>query len=42
MARTGRALKIDPEKETLEGDEEAARLLRRTYRDGHWAVPKGI
>jgi len=41
VARTGRALKIDPAKEAVEGDEEAARLLRRTYREGHWAVPKG-
>jgi hypothetical protein len=28
-------------KEEILGDEEANRLVRRTYRDGHWAAPKG-
>ncbi len=42
VARVGRALKIDPERETIAGDEEAVGLLRRRYRDGHWAVPKGV
>lgn len=40
-ARTGRTLNFDPEKETFAGDDEAAKLLRRDYRD-HWAAPKGV
>ena len=40
--RLGRSVKFDPKGERIVGDEEAARLLRRTYRKGgHWAVPKG-
>lgn len=39
--RLGRTLRFDPKAETFPGDEEAARLVRRTYREGHWAVPKG-
>lgn len=40
--RLGRSLRFDPQQEQIPGDEEAAALLRRTYRDGHWAVPKGV
>ncbi|NQT88489.1 Gfo/Idh/MocA family oxidoreductase [bacterium] len=41
--RLGRSLQFDPAKETILGDDEAAKLLTRTYRkDGHWAVPKGV
>ncbi len=40
-ARLGRSLRFDPKSEQIQGDDEAAHLLRRTYRDGHWAVPKG-
>lgn len=39
--RLGRSLRLDPAKEEILGDEEAHRLVRRTYRDGHWAAPKG-
>ena len=39
-ARTGRALTFDPAKEQLLGDDAAAKLLRREYRD-HWATPQG-
>jgi predicted dehydrogenase len=39
-ARTGRALAFDPVRETIPGDAEAAKLLRRDYRE-HWATPKG-
>lgn len=40
--RVRRTLRFDPAEETILGDEEAAALLRRTYRPGHWAVPKGV
>ncbi len=39
--RLGRTLKFDPATETVVGDDEAQALTRRTYREGHWAVPKG-
>ena len=38
----GRTLRFDPEKEQILDDLEAARLVRRTYREGHWAVPRGV
>jgi predicted dehydrogenase len=38
-ARVGRVLQFDPEREQVLNDAEAARLLGRKYRDGHWAVP---
>ncbi len=42
LARTGRGtLGFDPAKEKICDDAETAKLVRRTYRDGHWAVPKG-
>ncbi len=37
--RVGRGLQFDPVKERIVGDDEANRLLGRTYRDGHWAAP---
>ena len=41
--RLGRSLSVDAEKEQIVGDEEANRLLSRTYRkDGHWAIPEGV
>ncbi len=40
--RVGRVLHFDPGTEQIAGDEEASRLVRRAYRDGHWAVPKGV
>jgi predicted dehydrogenase len=40
--RVGRTLRFDPQTELVEGDEEANRLVRRTYRPGHWAVPKEV
>ena len=39
-ARMGRALQFDPEREAILNDEAAHQLLGRTYRAGHWAVPK--
>jgi predicted dehydrogenase len=41
-ARVGRVLEFDPEGERVLNDTEAAALVRRTYREGHWAVPKGV
>jgi predicted dehydrogenase len=40
--RTGRMLRFDPAAEKVTGDEEAGALVRRKYREGHWAVPKGV
>jgi len=41
--RVGRSLSFDPEREEIVQDEEAAQLLRRTYRQGgHWAIPHGV
>lgn len=39
--RVGRVLNFDPQAEQVTGDDEATRLVRRTYRAGHWAVPRG-
>jgi hypothetical protein len=33
---------FDPATERFTDDDEANRLARRTYRQGHWAVPKGV
>jgi predicted dehydrogenase len=41
-ARVARTLKFDPAKEQIESDPEANALVRREYREGHWAVPKGV
>jgi predicted dehydrogenase len=38
--RLGRTLKFDPAGEQFIADAEANKLLRRDYREGHWAVPK--
>ncbi len=37
----GRALTLDSSGQRVVGDEEATRLLGRTYREGHFAVPRG-
>jgi predicted dehydrogenase len=39
-ARVGRVLRFDPRTETIVGDDEAAAMLGRRYREGHWAVPR--
>jgi predicted dehydrogenase len=39
-ARVGRVLRFDPRTETILGDSEAAAMLGRRYREGHWAVPR--
>lgn len=41
-ARLGRVLQFDPASEQIVGDSDAAAMVRRRYRDGHWAVPKGV
>jgi predicted dehydrogenase len=41
-ARLGRSLNFDPAREEILGDSEAAPFVRRRYREGHWAVPKGV
>ncbi|WP_197491219.1 Gfo/Idh/MocA family protein [Planctomyces sp. SH-PL62] len=38
-ARVGRVLDFDPRAEAILGDAEAAALVSRRYRDGHWAAP---
>jgi predicted dehydrogenase len=40
-ARVGRTLQFDPQAEQIRNDPEAALLLGRKYREGHWATPKG-
>jgi predicted dehydrogenase len=40
--RLGRTLEFDPAAEQVQGDEEAARLVRGEYRDGHWGVPQDV
>ncbi|MBN1126658.1 MAG: Gfo/Idh/MocA family oxidoreductase [Sedimentisphaerales bacterium] len=41
-ARVGRILHVDPKSEQIMNDVEANQLVRRQYRSGHWAIPKGI
>lgn len=41
-ARVGRGFEFDPATERIVGDEKAGSLLRREYREGYWAVPKGV
>jgi predicted dehydrogenase len=38
-ARTGRAINFDPQAGSVTGDDEAAKMVGRRYRDGHWAAP---
>jgi len=40
--RLGTTLKFDPANEQFIGNDDANKLLRRTYREDHWAVPKGV
>lgn len=41
-SRLGRSLQFDPRAERIVEDDEADSLLARKYREGHWAVPKGL
>jgi predicted dehydrogenase len=40
--RVGRVIHFDPPTEKIIGDTEANEMTRRTYRQGHWAVPKNV
>jgi len=40
--RVRRVIHFDPQAERVIGDDEANGLVRREYRAGHWAVPKGV
>ena len=40
--RLGRVIHFNPKTEQVDADDEANALIRRTYRKGHWAVPKGV
>ena len=40
--RTGGAVQFDPKAEQVVGNPAAAKLVRREYREGHWAVPRGV
>jgi len=40
--RTGEVLRFDPNKERVTNVKDADALVRRQYREGHWAVPKGV
>jgi predicted dehydrogenase len=40
--RVGRVIHFDPKTEQIHNDKEAGPMVRRTYREGHWAVPKGV
>jgi predicted dehydrogenase len=35
-------LTFDPKTEQIVGDPEANALIKRTYREGHWAIPKNV
>jgi predicted dehydrogenase len=40
--RVGRTLRYDPKAERVRDDPEADRLVRRDYREGHWAIPRAL
>ena len=39
VARTGRSVRFDSSSEQIVGDEQANALIRRQYRENHWATP---
>ena len=41
-ARVGGVLQFDPENERITNNPQGQSLVRRSYRDHHWAVPKGV
>ncbi|MBL8866534.1 MAG: Gfo/Idh/MocA family oxidoreductase [Planctomycetia bacterium] len=40
--RTRKTVQFDPKSEQIVGDQELNAMVKRKYRDGHWAVPKGV
>ncbi len=40
--RIGRVIRFDPRAEKIVGDDQAGKLASRDYRNGHWAIPKGV
>ena len=38
----GGLLHFDPQTEQVTNDRQANALVRRKYRPGHWAIPKGV
>jgi predicted dehydrogenase len=40
--RTGVAVEFDPKAEQITNNSDAASLVRRQYREDHWAVPRGV
>jgi predicted dehydrogenase len=41
-ARVGGVLQFDPATERITNNSDGDALVQRSYRDGHWAVPKGV
>jgi predicted dehydrogenase len=41
-ARAGRVLEFDPAKEQITNHAESNAMVRRKYRDGHWAAPRDV
>ncbi len=41
-ARVGSILQFDPQLERITNNAEGDALVQRSYRDNHWAVPKGV
>jgi predicted dehydrogenase len=40
--RVGRVINFDPVTEQIQNDSQANTMLKRAYREGHWAVPAGV
>jgi predicted dehydrogenase len=40
--RLSATVRFDPQKESILDNSDATAMLRRSYRDGHWAVPQGV
>ncbi len=41
-ARVGSVLHFDPQTEQITNHKQADGMVRRKYREGHWAVPRGV